>query len=237
MKAPGSSADAASLRRSYALFAPLYDLVADRALRRSRAFSVAALAPAAGTRLLLPGAGTGLDLGFLPGDVRTVCVDFTPAMLLRARARSLRLGRSDAFVLADAQRLPFRDGAFPGTLLHLVLAVVPDARAALSEAARVVVPGGRLALLDKFVRAGSRPGLLRRLLDRALRNRATGLLLSFEETLAAVPSVSVASDEADLFGGAYRRIVLLKEGAAGDLPPCAPRSPGSPTPGHACSSA
>jgi ubiquinone/menaquinone biosynthesis C-methylase UbiE len=132
-------------------------------------------------------------------------------MLLRARARSRRLGRSDAFVLADARRLPFRDGAFPGAVLHLVLAVVADPRAALAEAARAVAPGGRLAVFDKFVRAGRRPGLLRRLLDRLLRDRVTGLLLRFEDALDAAPTLSVLLDEPELPGGAYRRIVLRKE--------------------------
>jgi len=187
--------------------------VADRALRRSRARSLAGLDAAPGGSVLVPGAGTGLDLGLLPRATRAVCVDFTPAMLLRARARSRRLGRHDAFVLADAQRLPFSGGAFPRAVLHLVLAVVPDPRAALAEAARAVAPGGRLAVLDKFVRHGTRPSLLRRLLDRLLHDRVTGLLLVFEEALASAPSLSVVADHADLRGG-YRRIVLRKEGEA-----------------------
>jgi ubiquinone/menaquinone biosynthesis C-methylase UbiE len=204
-------ADPSALRRSYALIAPLYDLVADRALRRSRARSLAALRPAPGAWFLVPGAGTGLDLAFLHRETTAVCVDFTTAMLLRARERSRRFGRADTFVLADAQRLPFRKGSLDGAVLHLVLAVVPDPGAALAEAARVVVPGARLAVLDKFVRAGERPGHGRRLLDRLLRNLATGLLLSFEEALAAAPSLSVSLDEPDLLGGAYRRILLVKE--------------------------
>lgn len=211
MRAPDPPDLAGRLRRSYARFAPLYDLVADRALRRSRARSIAALRPAPGARLLLPGAGTGLDLVLLDPDVRAVCVDFTPEMLLRARARSRRLGRSDSFVLADAQRLPFLDGSLPAALLHLVLAVVPDARRALAEAARAVTAGGRLAVLDKFVPAGARPGVLRRLLDRLLRERATGLLLGFEEALAAAPSLVLVDDAAAPLGGSYRRILVRKE--------------------------
>ena len=132
-------------------------------------------------------------------------------MLLRARRRAVRLGRADAFVLADAQDLPFRDGAFDAAVLHHVLAVVPDARAALAEAARSVASGGRLTVLDKFVRKGGRAGLPRRLLDRLLRHRVTGLLLVFEEALAAAPSLVVVDDRDDLPGGAYRRILLRKE--------------------------
>jgi ubiquinone/menaquinone biosynthesis C-methylase UbiE len=209
---PHRPADPSALRRSYSLLAPFYDLVADRALRRSRARSLAALRPAPGAALLVPGAGTGLDLGFLPRETAAVCVDFTLAMLLRARERSRRLGRSDGFVLADAQRLPFRGGSLAGAALHLVLAVVPDPGAALAEAGRAVATGGQLTVLDKFVRAGERPGPVRRLLDRLLRDRVTGLLLCFEEALAAAPALAVAEDEADLFGGAYRRILLRKEG-------------------------
>lgn len=48
-------------------------------------------------------------------------------------------------VAADAQRLPFRDGAFPRVLLSEVLEHCPDPAAAAREAARVVAVSGRVA--------------------------------------------------------------------------------------------
>ena len=54
-----------SLRRSYTLLAPVYDLAVDRATRQIRRASLDSL-PRQPGRILLAGIGTGLDLPHLP---------------------------------------------------------------------------------------------------------------------------------------------------------------------------
>jgi hypothetical protein len=49
------------LRFSYTLIAPLYDLIIEAPMRAARKDSLAALPAAAGRRVLVSGAGTGLD--------------------------------------------------------------------------------------------------------------------------------------------------------------------------------
>ena len=44
------------------------------------------LAPKAGARVLLVGAGTGLELEFLPPGLEIVATDLTPAMLEKLKA-------------------------------------------------------------------------------------------------------------------------------------------------------
>lgn len=68
-----------SLKHSYTLISPFYDLVLAAASRGQRADSLAAL-PQAPARVLLSGVGTGLDLPLLPLQHRYTGIDLTPAM-------------------------------------------------------------------------------------------------------------------------------------------------------------
>lgn len=196
-----------SLKHSYTLLAPLYDPLVEAATRQARRDSLAAL-PAHPSRVLLAGIGTGLDLPLLPAGHRYVGLDLTRAMLRRALPRAV--GIDFIPVQGDAQRLPFPDACFDAAVLHLILAVVPNPAASLAEAARVVRPGGRLLVLDKFLRPGQ-PAILRRLLHPVASRVATGLNVVFEDVLAQVDGVQVESDQAALAGGWFRRIVVRRE--------------------------
>jgi len=94
------------------------------------------------------GCGTGaLAAALAPRVRRVVGVDQSSDMLRAARRRAaglenveLRRGRLEA--------LPLDDGSCDAALLVLSLGWVDDPERALSEAARVVRPGGRLAMVD-----------------------------------------------------------------------------------------
>ncbi|GAB4179938.1 MAG: hypothetical protein Fur0039_24370 [Rhodocyclaceae bacterium] len=201
-----------SLRHSYTLIAPFYDLAIDRATRPARARSLARLAELPGGEVLLAGVGTGLDLALAAATHRYVGIDLTAAMLSRARRRRPHIAFTA--VQGDAQRLPFAAGSFDCAVLHLILAVVPEPARLLGEAARVVKSGGELLVFDKFLRPGE-PARLRRALNPFVRRVATRLDVVFEEALAAVPELSVLSDEPALAGGWFRRIRLRKGPAHG----------------------
>ena len=100
--------------------------------------------------LLDAGTGTGRMLEVLaPYAKRAVGVDVSPEMLAIARDRLLRENLSHAQVrLADTYRLPFAAGSFDAVLFHQVLHYLDDPGAAVSEAARVMAPGGRLLIAD-----------------------------------------------------------------------------------------
>jgi ubiquinone/menaquinone biosynthesis C-methylase UbiE len=193
-----------SLDRSYRLFAPAYDLVIRRASAPARAASLARLPANAGARVLVAGIGTGLDVPHLPSGNAYVGIDLTAAMLARVPRRN-----DLALVRGDAMRLPFADRAFDFVVLHLIVAVVPEPERCLAEAARVLKPGGRAFLLDKFLRPGERAPL-RRALNALTRHVATRLDVVFEEALAAAPTLAVESDEPVLAGGWFRSIALAK---------------------------
>jgi SAM-dependent methyltransferase len=68
--------------------------------------------------------------------------DFSPAMLEMARQRL----PGATFIEADAQDLPFRDGAFDIVVSNLGICHVPDQPRALAQVRRVLRPGGRFAM-------------------------------------------------------------------------------------------
>jgi ubiquinone/menaquinone biosynthesis C-methylase UbiE len=147
-------------RVRYTLLAPLYDRVAGFRPQRRRSMELLAARP--GERILVDGCGTGADLAFLPADAHVVATDLTPAMVERTRQRAQALGRSVDARVMDAQALDFPDASFDAVVLHLILAVVPDPVAAVREAARVLKPGGRAVVFDKWVPDAREPSLARR---------------------------------------------------------------------------
>ncbi|MFI1280027.1 class I SAM-dependent methyltransferase [Streptomyces sp. NPDC020858] len=108
-----------------------------------------------GERVLDAGCGTGRALTALRaavGPAGTVLgADLTPQMLAAAQ----RAGRAaeGTLLLADVARLPLRDGALDAVFAAGLIAHLPDPAANLCELARVVRPGGRLALFHPIGRA------------------------------------------------------------------------------------
>jgi demethylmenaquinone methyltransferase / 2-methoxy-6-polyprenyl-1,4-benzoquinol methylase len=130
--------------------APRYDLV-NRVMtfgldRRWRGATVRSLRLPAGARVLDVGCGTGdLCLELSRARYQPVGVDLSAGMLERARTRTRTC---TPLVHADALQLPLAparlDGAVSGFTLRNFVALPP----LFAELARVVRPGGRIALLD-----------------------------------------------------------------------------------------
>ncbi|MEO3812354.1 methyltransferase domain-containing protein [Sphaerisporangium sp. B11E5] len=117
------------------------------------AAAVAELGLAPGGTALDAGCGTGRAFAPLRAAVghagRVVGVDVTPEMARVALGRR-ELG---GVVLGEVERLPLRDAVADGVLASGLISHLPHPRAALSELARVTVPGGRLALFSPVGRA------------------------------------------------------------------------------------
>jgi ArsR family transcriptional regulator len=80
---------------------------------------------------------------------RAVGIDASPNMLAVARASLDRAGIANAQVrLGDIYNLPLPRDAFDVVTIHQVLHYLDDPERALSEAARVLRPGGRMLIVD-----------------------------------------------------------------------------------------
>ncbi|GIF66731.1 hypothetical protein Ais01nite_47660 [Asanoa ishikariensis] len=94
--------------------------------------------------------GRFLDVASGPGylaaaatakGARAVALDFSPAML----AKGARTYPDLTFVLGDAERLPFADGAFDAVGMNFGILHLGNPDAAIAEAFRVLAVGGRFA--------------------------------------------------------------------------------------------
>jgi ubiquinone/menaquinone biosynthesis C-methylase UbiE len=194
------------LQHTYRFIAPLYDAAVAGATAGLRRASLAHLGTR-GLRVLVAGIGTGLDVPLLPRGNRYVGIDLTREMLARVPR-----DRDDlSLVRGSVLDLPFRDESFEAAVLHLILAVVPDPPRCLAEVERTLAPGGRVLVLDKFLRPHE-TAPLRRALNPLVSRIATRLDVVFEDALRAAPSLAVESDEPALARGWFRCIRLVKQG-------------------------
>jgi SAM-dependent methyltransferase len=121
---------------------PIFDRLFYNRYRR------AAVAHATG-RLLMLGLGPGTDLKFVPPTVTSVAAVEPVAAFRRAASRLAdRNGVTADIVDGTGESIPFPDNSFDSVHIGLVLCSVDDVAATLNEIRRVLVPRGRLVVLE-----------------------------------------------------------------------------------------
>lgn len=208
-------------RIRYAIWAPFYDvLVGMLEEKRRRSIELAALQP--GERVLVLGAGTGLDLEYIKPGPQITAIDITPEMISRLEKRAGRLGLDVDARVMDGQQLEFPDASFDVVILHFVLAVMPDPPRALREVSRVLRPNGRVIILNKFVPDDRNPSLLSRLSNPLVRIIATDITAKLGPIVSET-DLQVDYQEVVGFGGLFKTAILIKDPTrSGHAPSSAP---------------
>lgn len=136
------------VREEYDGLAGRYDRIWARYIRASTRETLKRTDPGAAGRVLDMGCGTGAFLEALTSDhddIHVAGVDLSEEMLARAR---VKLGPAPDLRIGNVENLPFEDAMFNMVTSISMFHYLRDPDTALSEARRVLRPGGRIIITD-----------------------------------------------------------------------------------------
>ncbi len=138
--------------RLYDRMAPFYGILwAHVPFWREYSMAVLPWLPATGDVLEI-GPGPGLLLAELSQrDSLVVGLDLSTGMLRQTQRRLQAGGMSAYLVRGDAVALPFLPASFDAIVMTFVFSAIPDGQKAMDECARVLRPGGILAMVDACI--------------------------------------------------------------------------------------
>lgn len=126
-----------------------YAEVAERLVMPLGPVAVEAAGIHAGDDVLDVAAGTGnAAIPAAATGARVTGLDIAPGLLATARDRAARAGVRVAFVEGDAEDLPYADASFDVVTSTLGVQFAPHHERTAAELARVLRPGGRMALCN-----------------------------------------------------------------------------------------
>jgi ubiquinone/menaquinone biosynthesis C-methylase UbiE len=139
-------------------------------------------------------------------DLQVVGVDLSPRQVARAAARARQAGVAARFVTGSALDLPFADGDFDGVYSVASIKHWPDQARGLRECARVLRPGGALAVSEadrgcrlddarEFVARWRLPWLLRRPALVLFHTYVVGQALDLDEARALWAPLRLAESD------------------------------------------
>lgn len=197
-------------RFRYTIYTPIYDLIVAPFFRNQRHKSISNLNIKPGSKVLIVGAGTGLDFEFLPKDIELHAGDITPSMVSVMKSKARKMGLDATITVMDGHALNYPDASFDYIILHLIIAVIPDARKAIKEVERVSMEGARISIFDKFVPQGRKPSVLRQILNIPSSILFSDITRDADHILSHTELQKI-SDEPAAFGGQFRLILAEKQ--------------------------
>jgi len=194
-------------RIRYTLYQPFYDL-AGNYFNKYRKLSIERLNLRPADKILIVGAGTGLDLNYLDQQKNITAIDLTSSMVADLMGKAEELHLPVEALIMDGHELEFSDSTFDVVILHLIVAVIPDPDRCLAEVRRVLKPSGRFTIMDKFIPANGQVSFIRRLLN-PFTNFFFSDITRDANTLLNDAGLAITEDEAFKLG---IRIIQGKKG-------------------------
>lgn len=153
-----------AIRRSYARWAPVYDLTFGRMTQGGRRLTAAHVNRMGGS-VLEVGVGTGLAFGMYAPAVRVTGIDVSAEMLAKAQEKidRQRLRNVAGLHQMDARQMQFADGAFDHVAALHIMSVVPEPERVLAEMIRVCRVGGNVMIANHFAHTTEGWGWVERL--------------------------------------------------------------------------
>jgi phosphatidylethanolamine/phosphatidyl-N-methylethanolamine N-methyltransferase len=153
-----------AIRRSYARWAPVYDLAFGRITNGGRRLAAAHVNRMGGS-VLEVGVGTGLAFAMYAPKVQVTGIDVSAEMLAKAQDKvdRQRLRNVSGLHQMDARHLTFADESFDHVAAMHIMSVVPDPEKVLSEITRVCRVGGDVMIANHFAHTTEGWGWVERL--------------------------------------------------------------------------
>ncbi|MBM7660317.1 ubiquinone/menaquinone biosynthesis C-methylase UbiE [Bacillus mesophilus] len=161
-------------------------------------------------KILFVGVGTGADLELINySSLDITAIDYSPDML--SKAKNKFRGSDISFIEMDAQNMSFKDEEFDYVVASLILSVVPDANQCFQEIKRVLKPGGKVIIFDKFAPKNDKLSLSKRMLRPIISALGTDIGRNFEELIQKNNNrIQIEEDTPIMMNGMYRKIIVAK---------------------------
>lgn len=217
----GSGAMFDQIARRYDRVNRVLSLGMDKGWRKK---TVRRLVLGANARVLDVATGTGdlaIDIARLTPDATVVGLDPSTQMLAIAQDKLTKrhLDARVSLIVGDAQALPYADDEMDAATIAFGIRNVPDRPLALRELARVVKPGGRIAVLELGEPQGGLLGMAARFHTRHVVPRLGALLSGAREyaylqkSIAAFPPAAEFAKIMEASGLKVLEVVPLAFGA------------------------
>lgn len=176
-------------------------------------------------KVLFIGEGSGLDFEVLPDEIikkHVWALDYSSEMVKASKKKAQLLGFSEGqCVVGDAQSLPFNEERFDKIFFPLSLGSIPNPTLALEEAERVLLPNGKIVILEKLVDDKTSVSYVRKCVNFFTRfifadvNRNLTQMIGFESPLKIINYESTQGLLTGFFGRIfspyYRLAVLVRD--------------------------
>ncbi len=194
----------------YTIYTPIYDLMVKPVFRKQREISIRNLGIEENSKVLIVGAGTGLDFEYLKDKkIELHAGDITSSMVKTMHSKAKKMQLNAHISIMDGQNLEYENDYFDYIILHLILAVIPDPIQCIKEVERVAKKEARISVFDKFIQPGAKVSTIRKMLNFLTAFLFSDITRDIDQIISQT-RLNKVKDNPAAFGGNFRIIELQK---------------------------